>query len=239
MSFPQFPVTSIHQVELTSRCNLACVYCVHPTMTRAKIDMAEGTYLACLKWARLFVEKGTQIEFNVCGIGESTMHPRFVEYVQLAREELGEKVEIVFATNGLLVDEELAAALAPYRPKVGVSLHRPEMAGPAIEALKKHGLLAWIGSDAATASVDWAGQVKWHVSAPAMPCMWVKDGRVFVLADGRVSPCCFDGLGSEAICNIKEFDPEQHFTRPYRLCKNCHQTLDIEGYDQRKEVFAA
>lgn len=237
MTIMHFPITSIHQVELTSRCNLACVYCVHPTMTRVKIDMSHVTYLACLKWAKFFVDRGTQPEFNVCGIGESTMHPRFVEYVALARETLGEAVDLIFATNGLLVDDALAKALQPYQPKIWVSLHRPEKAGPAIESLKRYGLLSSWGSDAATASVDWAGQVKWHVSAPEMPCMWVKGGRVFVLADGRVSTCCFDALGSEAICNITEFDPEKHFTKPYRLCKNCHQTLDIDGYDQRKEVF--
>lgn len=161
------------------------------------------------------------------------MHPQFVDFVALARSRLGWKAEIVFATNGLLVDDALASALAPYKPKVGVSLHRPEMAGPAIEVLKKYGLLAWVGSDAATSSVDWAGQVKWHVSAPAMHCMWVTGGRVFVLADGRMSSCCFDASGDEAICNIEDFDPDKHFTNPYKLCKNCHQTLDIEGYDQR------
>ena len=233
MAVPSFKITSIHQVELTSRCNLACVYCVHPDMRRPKIDMTEETFRACLKWAKVFVEQGTQVEFNVCGIGESTMHPRFVEFVALAREQLGWAAEIVFATNGLLVDEALATALAPHKPKIGVSLHRPEMAGPAIEVLKKHGLLAWMGSDAATSSVDWAGQVKWHVSAAPMHCMWVTGGRVFVLADGRMSSCCFDATGDEAICNIAEFDPAIHTTRPYRLCKACHQTLDIEGYDQR------
>ena len=236
LNAPRFPITSIHQVELTSRCNLACVYCVHPNMARPKLDMAPATYLACLRWARHFVDAGTQKEFNVCGIGESTLHPRFVECVAQAREALGPAVAIVFATNGLLVDDALAVALAPYKPLVGVSLHRPEAAGPAIEALKRHGLLVWTGSDAATSAVDWAGQVKWHVSAPAQECMWVKGGKVFVLADGRVSTCCFDGLCSEVVCgDIQAFDPRIHFTKPYRLCKSCHQTLEIKGYDQRNE----
>lgn len=235
----KFPIRAIHQVELTSRCNLACVYCVHPTMPRGKDDMSHDVFLAALKWAATFSGNGVQTEFNLCGIGESTLHPRFVEYVALARQALGADMPIVFATNGLTMTPELAKELAPYKPKVGVSLHRPEMAGPAIEALKKYDLLAWVGSDAATASVDWAGQVKWHVSAPkGMECMWVKSGRVFVMSDGRMTTCCFDGAGTEVIGNIKELDLQTHFTRPYRLCKNCHQQLNIEGYDQRKETIA-
>lgn len=230
---PWVNVVSIHQVELTSRCNLACAYCVHPIMKRPKIDMDHETFLACLKWAKHFAQQGTQPEFNLCGIGESTLHPRFVEYVALAREAVGPNVDVVFATNGLLMTEELAKELAPYKPKIGVSLHRSEFAGPAIEILKRHGLLCWAGADAATSAVNWAGQVQWHVSAPGMQCMWVRGGRVFVLADGTVSSCCFDGTGDEPITTIKEFDPSHHFTRPFKLCKTCHQNIDIEGYDQR------
>lgn len=203
-------------------------------MPRSKLDMDHETFLACLHWARHFVRQGTQREFNLCGIGESTLHPRFTEYVGLARQELGPEADIVFATNGLEVTEEMAAALAPHRPKIGVSLHRPEMAGPAIEILKRYKLVSWVGSDAATAAVDWAGQVKWHVSAPSHECPWVTWGRAFVLADGRMSACCFDGDGSGAFAeDIKTFDPMRHRTSPYRLCAACHQTLDIPGYDQR------
>jgi len=203
-------------------------------MPRAKIDMSHETYLACLRWAGHFVQKGTQHELNLCGIGESTLHPRFAEYVALARGAVGEACDVVFATNGLEVTEELARALAPARPKIGISLHRPEVAGPAIEILKRYGLATWIGSDAATAAVDWAGQVKWHVSAPAHHCPWVVHGRAFVLADGRMSACCFDADGSGVFCpDVRAFDPEQHRTRPYRLCPACHQTLDIPGYEQR------
>lgn len=235
MITPTFPVTAIHQVELTSRCNLRCVYCVHPIMPRPKMDMSHETFLACLHHAKIYVQRGTQREFNLCGIGESTLHPRFAEYVGMARRALGNKVDVVFATNGLEVTEELAAAIAPFKPKIGVSLHRPEKAGPAIEILKRYGLVAWIGSDAATHAVDWAGQVKWHVSVGAIHCPWVSHGRVFVLADGRMSACCFDGDGSGVFGSIETFDETVHRTAPYKLCPTCHQTLDIPGYEQRAQ----
>jgi len=32
------PFQQIHQIEITSRCNLRCKYCVHPHMERAKVD---------------------------------------------------------------------------------------------------------------------------------------------------------------------------------------------------------
>lgn len=50
------PITALHQVEITSRCNLKCRYCAHPKMPRAKADMSEETFEATLKWAKRFVD---------------------------------------------------------------------------------------------------------------------------------------------------------------------------------------
>jgi len=220
-----WPITSVHQIELTSHCNLRCRYCPSPHLQRPKMDMTHETFLMAIGWASHFVRRGSQVELNLAGIGESTMHPRFVEYVALAREAVGPSVRLVLASNGLLVDDKLASALRPYRPLVWVSLHRPERAGPAIEALKAAGLLAGVSADPSIAAIDWAGQVQWFRSHVPSRCAWIDTGRVMVMADGRVTTCCLDASGEGVVCNIGD-DLLAAQLRPYGLCKTCSYSLE-------------
>lgn len=219
------PIRRIHQIEITSRCNLRCKYCVHPKMPRPKIDMEENTYLRALSLAQMCVKLYGQSELNLAGIGESTMHPSFVDWVHLAREYVGPDVRLIITTNGLLITDEMAKALVPAKPSFFVSLHRPEKAGPAVEILKRHNMIIGVSADPSVASVDWAGQVDWHVSAKkGEPCPWVRGGMVFVMADGRLSRCCFDGTGEGVIGTI--WDPLMEVkTSPWKLCATCH--LDV------------
>lgn len=220
-----FPIRTIHQIEMTSRCNLRCRYCAHPKMARAKLDMDDATYAKSLLWAQRL--RGG--ELNLAGIGESTMHPEFVRNVFLAREAIGEQTDLILATNGLLMDDALAQAIAPTRIRVWVSLHRPEKAGPAVEALKRAGILAGVSGDPSIAAVDWAGQVNWFVSTPqkGVPCPWVKPGRVFILADGRVARCCFDATADDVIGTVDD-DLTHLQTAPYKLCATCHHDVGVK-----------
>lgn len=233
-----FPVTAIHQIEITSRCNLACRYCVHPKMSRPKMDMTDEIFTRTLEVVRHFMRKypGRQRELNLAGIGESTMHPQFIEFLYRAREAVGPRVSLVLATNGLLMTPELAAAMKDAAPDVWVSAHRPEKAGPAAEMLRDVGLFRGLSLDPSMASVDWAGQLKWAVSTPlkGSQCMWVRGGRVMVMADGRVTRCCFDGEAVGVLGHIDD-EPDSLRTSPYKLCENCH--LDV-GVKMPEEVAA-
>jgi hypothetical protein len=232
MNAMTFPVVGIHQIEMTSRCNLRCKYCVHPTMGRAKQDMDDATYRQALtKVSELIARQHPgrrQRELNLAGIGESTMHPEFIRNVAWAREAVGDDVDLIIATNGLLMDDAMAQALKPMRPKVWVSMHRPEKAGPAVEALKRAGLLSGVSADPSIASVDWAGQVSWYVSTPAKGsrCPWVLRGMVFVMADGRVTRCCFDGKGDDAIGTVWD-DFTAMRTSAFSLCAGCHHDVGV------------
>lgn len=217
-------VTNIHQIEITSRCNLKCRYCAHPKMPRAKQDMDRKTFERALYAATTLRGRTFQREINLAGIGESTMHPEFVDFVALAREKMGSATDIILATNGLLMTDELAAAIAPYRPKVWVSLHRPEKAGLAVEALRRAGILSGVSADPSIASINWAGQVDWPVSAPDMACQWVPLGRAMVMSDGRVTTCCLDGNAEGVIGNVWDVELDWQ-TRPYRLCEGCNYSL--------------
>lgn len=226
-----FALRDVHQIEMTSHCNLRCRYCTHPHMPRPKLHMSEAHYRRALGWARYFKLKGTQGELNLAGIGESTMHPDFVRFVHLAREALGEGHRVLFATNGLLMTDELARAIAPAKPLVWVSLHRPERAGPAVEALKRAGLLVGVSTDPSMAAIDWAGQVDWHVSASNSKCDWVKGGWAFVMADGRVSHCCLDATGEGVFAHVDN-DLTRFETAPYSLCRTCHLDVGVPIPDE-------
>lgn len=218
-------IRSIHQIEMTSRCNLRCKYCVHPTMTRAKEDMSDVTWRAALAWVRIFVDAGTQgRELNLCGIGESTLHPMFGEWCLQARAAIGNERDLVLATNGVGVTEDHALAMRYARTKVWVSLHRPEKGGPSVNLLKRYGVLAGVSIDPSISGVDWAGQVKWEVTAPRSVCPWLKEGKVMIGSQGDVLTCSFDGNGVGRL-GVVWGDVASMESSPYALCANCHQEV--------------
>ena len=217
----------VHQIEITSRCNLKCKYCVHPTMKRPKVDMDLATYKAALELVRISVNEFGQRELNICGIGESTLHADFVEYARLAREAVGPAVTILLSCNGIGITEEFVSAVKPYRVLFYISMHRPEKAGPAIEILKRHGMLCGVDANAAINATDWAGQVKWFVSSPETKCFWVPDGRVFVDSEGNIRACCYDGDGKSVIGHVTDDNVFDLETSDYELCKTCHMNTNL------------
>lgn len=224
----RYPVRSLHQIEMTSNCNLACKYCVHKKMPRPKQEMDHETFLKALEVAARFVRAGTQFELNLAGIGESTIHPRFVEYVHLAREAIGWQCRLVLSTNGVALTEDMVRRIAPSQILVWVSPHRPEKAASAINALAKYDLLQGLSEGAWTASVDWAGQVDWPVTAGTKnsPCPWLPNGRVTIFSDGRASTCCFDSDGRGVVGTLDQlYAGEELYVEAYDLCSKCHHAV--------------
>ena len=238
VAFPR-PVVALHQIEITSRCNLRCVYCTSPQIVDGKFpkrpagDMTRATFVRALEWVHHFTRQGTQEELNLAGIGESTLHPEFVDFVRLAREAVGPAVKLVFATNGLVVDESLARAIAPFKPEVWVSMHRPEKGGPAAEYLNNAGILGGISCDAGSpgGANDWAGQVKWKKPIYKLPCQWLREGKAFVYSTGELGACCLDASGAGVIGHVNDTIGSVK-SRPYGLCAGCYQEIGVAGYDQ-------
>jgi len=211
------PVRSIHQIEVTTRCNLRCVYCPSPIQpqlrNQAPMDMTRATFERALEWAvalndRRDDERG---ELSLTGVGEALLHPEFVDFVRLAREALPGN-PLVFSTNGLLLTDELCAKLAPYRPKVFVSLHRPEKAAHAIHAAKKAGILAGHNAEPGVSPFNWAGQVPgWPNLTPPRQCEFLRAGWAVVLVDGRITTCCLDASGAGVIGHVD--DPIESLTK--------------------------
>lgn len=231
-----WPIKSLHQIEVSSNCNLRCVYCTSPTLGRAKMNMDRATFERALDWVRYFVREGTQGELNLAGIGESQLNPLFNEFVALAREALGWNRRLIFTTNGILTTPEFIAATKPHGLKVFVSLHRPEKAKAAIDLLYDAGMLLGVSTDPATGAIDWAGQVDWKMPKDNLgqPCDWSHQGWAMVLADGRISSCCLDSDGSGVIGTVNDH-PGSVVGKPYRLCKTCHFDCGVEGWRDRVE----
>lgn len=235
MTYPR-PVRDIHQLELTSRCNLKCHYCPHfPNLPRPKEDMSWDTFQAALSLVSFYVRQGTQTELSLTGIGESLLHPRFVEMASAARAAIGPERRLVVTTNGLLLNEEMCAALASISPKplVFISLHRPEKAAFAVEAARRHGLLAGINNSFVTSAFDWAGyQKEWTplVTAPKIKCDYLHRGWGVVLQDGRITTCCLDAVckdqseGGGVIGTVWDA-PEKLALKPWDGCKTCHMVV--------------
>lgn len=226
MGFPR-PITSIHQIEVTSHCNLRCVYC--PSKDLPKIRGQAPTHMhldvfdRALEHAIHYQAQGTQGELSLTGIGETLLHPEWRELVARARRALPDNY-LNFSTNGLLLTDDACEHLANYGVKVWVSLHRPEKAGPAIERATRWGIYDGPNASAATSSFDWAGQVDWPVSAPASPCEWLRSGWANVLVDGRITTCCLDAAGAGVVGLVTE-EPGTHHLKPYSLCEGCHMTI--------------
>ena len=219
-------ITRVHQIEISSRCNLACGYCPHPKLGRPKEDMSWETFNRAVKWAQQL--GGPELSFT--GMGEALLHPEFPAMLRYAREELPD-VWFLLATNGLCltargVDQErvreLVTLLRECRVTVFVSMHRPEVAMPAARLLRDSGVPVGVNEAFVTSGFDWAGQVDWHgLPAPKTVCQYIAQGWATVLQDGTIVNCCMDAHGTVPIGHLN-FGELPTRIDPIPLCEHCH-----------------
>jgi hypothetical protein len=227
------PITQIHEIELSSLCNLACVYCPNPKLRRPKLNMDWGVYLRSLQCVRHFCERGTQGELALTGVGEALLHPRFGEALLLARACIGDRL-LTFSTNGILLSDSLLKQIAPADPVIYVSLHRPEVAGLAIQRVRKHGLKLGVNAGFATSALDWAGQVDWMVTHKPQICEYLRAGWAVIRADGVVGTCCWDAESESGKIDVVWSDPLNWVTAPHKACARCSLQVPLE-FNAREE----
>jgi hypothetical protein len=99
---------SILSVELTNRCNAACIMCPRQFMTRPqgfiKRELLE-MILQEVAWNHRHVKL-----FQPFLFGESLLHPEFPDFIRLIREFLPH-VKVYLSTNGGLLDDKRSRAI--------------------------------------------------------------------------------------------------------------------------------
>lgn len=219
--------STLHQIEVSSRCSLSCAYCLYRVMTRPQQDMAAPTWAACMRWLRHFVDAGTQGELVLSGTGEPTLHPNLPEMAREARRILGPHRRLMTTTNGLHMTAELAEALKPSQIRVYVSLHRPEKAKPAIDLLSRAGLFEQAVMDPVVGANSWAGQVDWpddvNRFGNARPvCPWLSRGWLFVASTGECYSCCYANGDTPVLGYVTDVVRSVQ-PKPWRVCEACWQ----------------
>lgn len=209
---------NMHQIEITSRCNRACAYCIHRSMPRPKQDMSEETFRAVIGWAKRLNKPGDEV--NLAGVGESLLHPQFVQFITFARQELSE-ARFVLATNGEAMTTEIADAMWRNAVFAWVTLHDMQAATPAVRMLVERRILGGISIHPALESINWAGQVEWPVMACRTVCEWRLREWLFVASDGSVLQCCQDGIGGSKLGTIDD-DLAVMTPRRHSLCDKCN-----------------
>lgn len=234
------PVTSVHQIEVSSNCNLRCVYCPSATLDkpiaeggfgRAKEDMSMATFERALVHAAHYQGEGTQDELALTGLGEAVLNPDFLKMLARAREVLPTNL-LTISTNGVVFAQpggrELAEQMAEFNPRMYVSLHRPEKAKLAIDLFKELGIYEAANASFATEAFDWGGALDWEVTADPIECRFLGDGWCVVLADGRVTTCCLDAEGAGVVGHVDDRVGSLH-VQPWEgeraSCESCHMTV--------------
>lgn len=215
---------TIHQIEVTSRCNLACVYCAHSKMSRPKVDITDALFERALKWIDFFVARGTQdrSEINLSGVGETLLHPKIADYVAEIRDRYGESICIFVPTNGLMLTEDLAARLAPHRPELHFSTHVPAKVAAPIALAKRYGLFGSAALSPAVTPMNWAGQVDWISDGRRFPCRFLVAREGFISSTGAILTCCLDITGESQVGHVMD-EPTEIPTRRWKLCDTCNQ----------------
>jgi hypothetical protein len=221
------PVREIHEIELSSKCTLACPYCCHPTLQRPKDHMPWDVFERTIEHIAYLCRAGTQGEVSLTGIGEAILHPRFAEALEITRRTIGSR-PLILATNGTDVTSELARLLAANDVGVYVSLHRPEVAAPAMRVLEEAGCRIGHNTAFVDSSMNWAGQVDWHVSMQkGFTCGYLSRGWAVVRQDGGVNACCMDAHGKHKLATVWD-EPGSLNTYVIPLCASCNFMVPAE-----------
>lgn len=205
-------------IELSSVCQLRCAYCPQSNFHRVRKHMPESVFALCLE----IVADQSVPQIQITGIGESTLHPRFCEYVERLRLATYDK--IVMPTNGISLDVEKIKACQKAGVQICISPHQPEEAAKALRRCIDNDMpVVLLGMDMMSQTHDWAGQVDWlKWNGPRIECEWLANEHVTCQSDGMISSCCYNASDKNLIGHIANWHSVSMKTGPGELCPTCH-----------------
>jgi hypothetical protein len=225
---------TINTIELSSKCDLACRYCINRLMKengREPEIMSGEVFEKALGWLQELVDQGTQQEVNLNGNGESTLDPDLPARASMVVDIVGDR-QVSFCTNGVSMTMALAKELkAAGIKRVDLSVHNAFYTRMATDILLEVGILGTINGGAIAAPHNWARQIdpRYQVKAVRpIPCNPLIEGRGYVQSNGNLSPCCYDYRGLGTFGTVFDQDLLDRPIRPYELCASCHQFVPEE-----------
>lgn len=219
-------ITTINTIELSSKCDNSCVYCMAPLQHKYRqVGFMEWhIFKKAIEWTLFYARRGTQLELNLMGVGESTLHPDCIEMVRYAKTHLPFRQLLHISTNGNTLTADMARKLKQAGiSRMHVSGHKPRSIARALRILEDVGIPAGYSVDFMTHPNNWAGQVDWFESRETYPCPWLGLGQVAVFSDGNIVRCCIDAFEKGVLGTVYD-DLTKIEVTPFELCQRCHQT---------------
>jgi uncharacterized radical SAM superfamily Fe-S cluster-containing enzyme len=119
-------------IEITNHCNLECPICI--VQNKHNYNMTRAEFIATIDG--LIDKEGVLDTVNLSG-GEPTMHPEFLDFLDLARRPEISRISI--STNGLRIATDFAFCEELARRKVYVNLQLDALSNPALRVLRGNG----------------------------------------------------------------------------------------------------
>lgn len=223
-------ITTINTIELSSVCDNLCEYCPAPLQHKHRKvgHMSWEVFKAAIGWVKHFCNQGTQLELNLFGVGEPTLNPHVVDFVQYARQQLPFNQDLHLNTNGNRMTLELAQKLKDAGiTAIDITAHNARAAAKTIRLFQQVGIHGRISLDFITAPNNWAGQVDWFApdyhKAPVKEniCPWLARGQIMVMSDGNLTNCCIDAFAYGVFGTVYE-DLTKFDIKEMPLCRKCH-----------------
>ncbi len=223
---------SITTIELSSKCNLNCSYCINRFLVKFPLRKAEImhnlVFDASLNLLKRLVERGTQEEVNLNGNGESFLDPQLVQRVKRVKDIVPNQI-VMLCTNGTLITNSLARNLKEAGiDRIDVSLHNIVAARKAVSILMQNGIPGVVNLGLVTNPHNWAGQLEKENCVdilPSIDCHPLIDGKGYIQSDGRIVPCCYDYRNLGAFASVYSDNILDIEYGSFELCQTCHQKL--------------
>ena len=226
-------IATINSIEVSSLCDNACEYCPCKEQGNHRLVglMPVEVFQKAIEWVSYFCKKGTQLELNLFGVGEPTLHPKIVEMVAYARAMLPFKQLLHLNTNGNRMTEDLALKLMDAGiSQIDITGHDHRATAKTIKIFQKVGIKFNISYDFVFHPNNWAGQVPdWFAADYNLgDCPWLSRGQAMVMSDGSLTTCCIDAFGKNVFGTIHD-DLSTMEINESNLCGKCHHTVPQRG----------
>lgn len=224
---------TITTIELSSKCNLKCQYCINRYMEsragRKPQIMSRNVFaMACLILKET-VRRGTQREINLNGNGESLLDPDIISRIKTIREIVGKNIKVQMSTNAVLLTPEIAIEIKNAGlDKIHISVHSAYHVRKAVDFLQRINFDFCVNPGTILTSHNWAGQLEPEDNVFILPkakCDPLLEGRGYIQAEGDIVPCCYDYRNLGKFGTVFDDDLfETEYTK-FGLCETCHQMI--------------